>query len=122
MASATLLGTLIVTIAVLGVDTLRSEAPAEPAGPGAAALLVGGTFAGFVLAPAFAWWLLAPIQSLYRRTALAIGSSFGTVVLMLIGVPVHQRFGQPGLAGLAFGLAIGTAAFALRARRAARDP
>ena len=110
------------TIAVLGVDTLRSEAPAEPAGPGAAALLVGGTFAGFVLAPAFAWWLLAPIQSLYRRTALAIGSSFGTVVLMLIGVPVHQRFGQPGLAGLAFGLAIGTAAFALRARRAARDP
>lgn len=122
MASATLLGTLIVTLAVLGVDILRSGAPAEPAGPGAAALLLGGTFGGFVLAPAFAWWLLEPIQSLYRRTALAIASSFGTVVLMLIGVPVHQRFGQAGLVGLALGLAIGTAGFALRARRAARDP
>jgi len=119
-----------VTLAVLGVDVLRSgllagppvTAPAQPASPTAAALLVGGTFGGFALASAFAWWLLAPIGSLYRRTALAISSGFGTVVLMLVGLPVHHYFGQPGLIGLALLLALGAASFARRARRATREP
>jgi hypothetical protein len=130
VASATLLGTLIVTLAVLGADVLRSgllagppgSAATQPAGPTAAALLVGGTFGGFALAAAFAWWLLSPIGSLYRRTALAISSGFGTVVLMLVGMPVHHYFGQPGLIGLALLLALGAASFAFRARRATRDP
>jgi hypothetical protein len=130
VASATLLGTLIVTLAVLGADVLRSgllagppgSAATQPAGPTAAAILVGGTFGGFALAAAFAWWLLSPIGSLYRRTALAISSGFGTVVLMLVGMPVHHYFGQPGLIGLALLLALGAASFAFRARRATRDP
>ncbi len=92
------------------------------AGPTAATLLIAGTFGGFVLAGAFGWWLLAPIGALYPRTALAICSSFATVVLMLIGRPVHQWFGQPGLLGLAVLLAAGTVVFARRARRAAQQP
>lgn len=122
-------GTLIVTFAVLGVDVLRSglgaapgTSPAAPAGPPAAALLVGGTFGGFALAGVVAWWLLEPIGSLYRRTALAIASSFGVVVLMLLSVPVHHFFGQPGLAGLALVFAVGAVGFGLRARRAGREP
>ena len=130
MASAALFGSLIVTLAVFGVDVLRSgflagppgSAPAAAAGTDAAALLVAGTFGGFVLAGALGWWLLAPIGSLYFRTALAICSSFATVVLMLIGQPVHQWFGQPGLLGLALLLAAGTVVFSRRARRAAQQP
>jgi hypothetical protein len=129
VASAALFGTLIVTLAVLGVDVLRSgplpaahdSAPTAPAGSAAATLLIGGTFGGFVLAGALAWWLLAPIGSLYRRGALAIGSSFATVVLMLVCVPVHERFGQPGLLGLACVLGAGAIGFGLRARHAG-DP
>jgi hypothetical protein len=129
VASATLFGTLIVILAVLGVDVLRSglgagpgASPAAPASPAAAGLLVAGTFGGFALAGALAWWLLAPIGSLYRRTALAIVSSFGVVVLMLPGMPVHHFFGQPGLAGLALVFAVGAAGFGVMARSAGREP
>jgi hypothetical protein len=52
---------------------------------------------------------------------LALASSFATVVLMLLAVPVHQWAGQPGLLGLAALLAAGAAACALRARRAGRE-
>jgi hypothetical protein len=128
VAAAALLGTLIVTLSVFGVDVLRSGFLAGPPGGGssvpgssaAATLLVAGTFGGFVLAGATGWWLLAPIGSLFPRAALAVCSSFATVVLMLIGQPVHQLFGQPGLLALAAVLALGAAVFARRARRAAR--
>lgn len=130
MAAAALTGTLVVTLAVLGVDLLRFGWVAGPAAgrtatgaPSAAAttLLLGGTFGGFVMAGISAWWLLAPLDSLYRRAALALASSFATVVLMLAALPVHQWAGQPGLLGFALLLATGALVFALRARRAARD-
>jgi hypothetical protein len=132
VAAAALLGTLVATLAVFGVDVLRAGfltgAPAGraatgagAAGPDAAALLVGGTFGGFVIAAVTAWWLLGPIDS-YRRAILALASSFGTVVLMLLAVPVHQWAGQPGLLSLAALLAAGALLFTLRARRAARRP
>ena len=131
MAAAALCGTLVVTLAVLGVDVLRFGLLAGPAAgrpatgaasPEAATLLLGGTFGGFVMAGVLAWWLLGPIASLYRRAALAIASSFATVVLMLLAVPVHQWAGQPGLIGFAALLAAGTLGFGLRARRAALEP
>jgi hypothetical protein len=131
VAAAALAGTLVVTLAVLGVDVLRFGWVAGPAvgrtataapGSGATTLLLGGTFGGFLMAGIAAWWLLAPIDSLYRRAALALVSSFATIVLMLAALPVHQWAGQPGLLGLALLLATGALAFALRARRAARDP
>ena len=130
MAAAALTGTLVVTLAVLGVDLLRFGWVAGPAAgrtatgaPGTAAttLLLGGTFGGFVMAGISAWWLLAPLDSLYRRAALALASSFATVVLMLTALPVHQWAGQPGLLGFALLLATGALVFALRARRASRD-
>lgn len=118
----------MVTLAVFGVDVVRSGflagppggGPAAAAGTTAAVLLIGGTFGGFVLAGLLGWWLLAPIGALYPRAALAICSSFATVVLMLVGQPIHQRFGQAGLLGLALLLAAGALAFGRRARRAAR--
>jgi hypothetical protein len=130
VAAAALTGTLVVTLAVLGVDLLRFGWVAGPAAgrtatgaPSTAAttLLLGGTLGGFVVAGISAWWLLAPLASLYRRAALALSSSFATVVLMLIALPVHQWAGQPGLLGFALLLATGALVFALRARRAARD-
>jgi len=131
VAAAALLGTVVATLAVYGVDVLRAGlltgAPAgraatgAGAGPDAAALLVGGTFGGFVIAAVTAWWLLGPIDA-YRRAILALASSFGTVVLMLLAVPVHQWAGQPGLLSLAAVLAAGALLLALRARRAARPP
>ena len=129
MAAAALFGAAVVTLAVLGVDVLRSgvlagapvgRPPGGPAGSAAAMLLLAGTLGGFVMAGAAAWSLLAPIGSLYRRAVLALLSSFVTVVLMLVAVPVHQLAGQPGLIGLAALLLAGGAACALRARRAAR--
>jgi len=59
----------------------------------------------------------APIGSLYPRAALAVCSSFATVVLMLVGQPVHQWLGQRGLLAFAALLAAGAIAFAWRARR-----
>jgi hypothetical protein len=129
VAAAALFGTAVVTLAVLGVDVLRSgfmagapvgRSPGGAAGSAAATLLLAGTLGGFVMAGAAAWWLLAPIGSLYRRAVLALSSSFATVVLMLVAVPVHQLAGQPGLIGLAGLLVAGGSACALRARRAAR--
>ena len=129
VAAAALSGAAVVSLAVLGVDVLRSgfmagapvaRPPGGPAGSAAAALLLGGTLGGFVVAGVAAWWLLAPIGSLYRRAVLALSSSFATVVLMLVAVPVHQLAGQPGLIGLAALLAAGAFLCALRARRAAR--
>lgn len=131
MAAAVLCGTLVVTLAVLGVDILRFGVLAGPGvgrpstgavSAGATTLLLGGTLGGFVMAGVLAWWLLGPIASLYRRAALAIASSFATVVLMLLAVPVHQWAGQPGLLSFAALLASGTLGFGLRARRAALEP
>ena len=132
MASAALFGAAVVTFAVFGVDVLRFGFLAGPAagrtvnaaaaaGSAAATLLLAGTFGGLVLAGVAGWRLLAPIGSLYRRTVLALGSSFATVVLMLIAIPVHQWAGQPGLLGLAALLAAGASSCARRARRAARE-
>ena len=127
MACAALVGTLVVTLAVLGVDVLRAGWWAGPAAVrsaaagSAAVLLLGGTLGGLLAAGLAAWLLLAPLGSMYRRGALAIVSSFATVLLMLVGMPVHQRFGQPGLLALAAVLAVAAWGLALRTSHAARD-
>src|SRR4029077_4356907 len=101
VAAAALLGTVVATLAVFGVDVLRAgfltgapagrvAAGAGAAGPDAAALLIGGTFGGFVIAAVTAWWLLGPIDS-YRRAILALASSFRPVPPLLPPAP-----GPPG--------------------------
>ncbi len=78
--------------------------------------MVGGPLLGALLA----FWLLEPLPSLYRRGGLAIVSGFAAFLAMFAGMPVHQAFGQPGLAGFALLFAVAGAAFIARARQAAR--
>jgi hypothetical protein len=95
MGGAVSLGLLVVTATVLGVDALRSG-PAESSPASAFYLLVGGTFAGILLA-GYAAWRLLRLTSVYRRGALSLVSGFATVLLMLICIPVHQLLGRTGL-------------------------
>lgn len=131
LASAVLGGTAVVAATALAVDRLR---PAGTTGPGAApgsapptpdlasvpaVLLVAGTLLGLLVAAGLAWYLLAPIGSIYRRGALALVSSFATVLLMLVCLPVRLLLGPPGLVGLAALLAALAVLLARRAHRAA---
>jgi hypothetical protein len=115
LLGASSLGLVIVTATVLGVDALRAGRPTA-VNP-ALYLLFGGTFAGVLAAAGVAWWLLAPVESTYRRGGLALVSGFATVLLMLICIPIHQLLGRAGLLGL---LTLCTVAAALLARRARR--
>jgi hypothetical protein len=116
VASAVSAGLLVITATVLAVDALRFSGRADNLDL-SFYLLVGGTLAGILLAAAAAWRLLAPVESIYRRGGLAIVCAFGTVLLMLVCIPVNQLLGRTGLL-LMLGLT-GTMAMLL-ARRARR--
>lgn len=122
MGSAVALGLAAISTTVLGVDLLRpDQLGSTPTFGGAFYLLVGGTLGGIALAGVFAWWLLAPIGSVYRRGGLAVVSSFATILAMLVSMPVNQLWGRRGLAALA-ALALGLSLLlARRARRLARE-
>lgn len=102
VAFATLLGTFIVIVTVLGVNALR-ETHIEAA----FYLLATGTLGGLAAAAAAAWRLLAPLGSDFRRGSFAIVSAFATVVLMLLALPIHGLLGRAGLLGLAALSALG---------------
>jgi hypothetical protein len=80
-------------------------------------LLAAGTLGGVVLAAGVTWWLLAPLDSPYRRGGLALVSAFATIPAMLVYPPLHAAFGRAAL--LATAAASGGAALLLtrRARR-----
>jgi hypothetical protein len=105
---------------VLGVDLLK--AGQEASLNSALYLLFGGTLAGVLVAAAMAWWLLAPIESPYRRGSLAMVCGFATVVLMLVCIPVHQLLGRAGLLGLAALFLLIATVLARRARRLVLGP
>lgn len=115
-ASAVSIGLLVITATVLLVDALRGDGT-----PGSIDqtfyLLLGGTLSGILLAAYAAWRLLAPIGSTYRRGGLAIVSSFATVLLMLICIPVNQLLGRTGLFLLLGLCAVTSMLLARRARR-----
>jgi hypothetical protein len=115
-ASAVSVGLLVITATVLLVDALRADGT-----PGSLDqtfyLLLGGTLSGILLAAYAAWRLLAPIASTYRRGGLAIVSSFATVLLMLICIPINQLLGRTGLFLLLGLCAIASILLARRARR-----
>jgi hypothetical protein len=119
-ACAVSLGLVVITATVLAVDALLSRG-AHKMNP-ALYLLFGGTFAGIVLAAAAAWWLLAPIESTYRRGGLAMVCGFATVLLMLICIPVHQLLGRGGLFGFMALCMVAAALLARRARRVGTSP
>jgi hypothetical protein len=119
MASAMASGLAVVTATVIGVDLLRPATPTpEPQLGAPLYLLFFGTMAGLLLAGIVAWWLLAPILSIYRRGGLSVVSGLATFVLaVLICIPVHQLSGRSGLIVLG-GLALVTSlVFARSARR-----
>jgi ABC-type glycerol-3-phosphate transport system permease component len=93
------IGLVVITATVLAVDELRGDGSA-PSLDRSFYILVGGTLLGILLAASAAWRLLAPIESVYRRGGLSIVCAFGTVLLMLICIPVHQLLGQVGLIAL----------------------
>ncbi len=93
------IGLVVITATVLAVDELRGNGSA-PSLDRSFYILVGGTLLGILLAASAAWQLLAPIESVYRRGGLSIVCAFGTVLLMLICIPIHQILGQVGLIAL----------------------
>jgi hypothetical protein len=111
-------GLAVISVTVAAVGLVRS--PAAATGPDLGlplALLLAGTLGGLLLAAVTTWHLLAQIESAYRRGGLALVSSFATVVLMLVTMPLNQWAGRAGLlalAGVAAGLGL------LLARRARR--
>lgn len=128
---AVLVGTAIVTAAVLVVRLIQQGTPPEtltsPAAtaPSQAALrssagviLLTGLLAGLAGAAVTAWIALAPLESWFRRGGLAMVSAFGTVVVMLLLVPVDQSFGPVGLGVTAALLLVAAALLGRRFRRA----
>jgi hypothetical protein len=82
-------------------------------------LLIVGMLGGPLLGAFLTFWLLEPLASPYRRGGLALVAGFAAFVAMFAGMPVHQAFGQAGLAGFALLFALTGAAFFARARQAA---
>jgi hypothetical protein len=116
IASAVSGGLTVITATVLAVESLGNGAAARSLDQ-SFYLLVGGTLLGVLLAAYAAWRLLAPVDSLYRRGGLSIVCAFGTILLMLICIPVHQLLGSAGLLGL---LGLSAIAALVLARQAAR--
>jgi hypothetical protein len=119
-ACAVCVGMLLITLTVLGIDAMRTE-QGPPHLDLAFYLLVGGTLAGVLLAAFSAWHMLEPVGSTYRRGALSIVAAFATVLVMLVCMPVHQRFGRGGLFGLLAVCGVAALLLARRARRLGTD-
>ena len=131
VVQAVLVGTAIVAAAVLAVRLVQQGTPPESlTAPGATApsqealrssagvILRTGLLAGMAGAAATAWIALAPLESWFRRGGLALVSAFGTVLAMLVLVPVDQAFGPAGLGAAVVVLLAGAAWLAYRFRRA----
>ena len=103
----------------LGFDMLGPRSPTPSAIH--VLLLIIGMVGGPLLGALITFWLLEPLASLYRRGGLAIVAGFAAFLAMFAGMPVHQVFGQIGLAGFALLFAITGGAFFARARQAARS-
>jgi len=111
-------GLAVISATVAAVGLIHSPAAGARSDLGAPlALLLAGTLGGLLLAGVTTWHLLAPIDSAYRRGGLALVSSFATVLLMLVTMPLNQLAGRAGLLGLA---ALAAALAAVVARRARR--
>jgi hypothetical protein len=116
LAAGVVLGLVVITATVIGVDALRPTVAVSD--PGARFyLLVGGTLGGIALAGFVTWLLLAPISSSYRRGGLAVVSGFATVPLMLVCRAVHQVGGRSGLLAMLAFLAVVGLLLTRRTRR-----
>ena len=111
-------GLAVISSTVAAVGLLRGPAAGPAPDLGAPfALLIAGTLGGLLLAGVVTWHLLARIGSTYRRGGLALVTSFATVILMLVTMPLNQAAGGAGLLGLAAAAAGAGLLLARRARR-----
>ena len=111
-------GLAVISSTVVAVELVRGPtAGTAPDLGGPLALLLAGTFGGLLLAGVVTWHLLARIDSAYRRGGLALVSSFATVILMLVTMPLNQAAGRAGLLGLAAAAGGAGLVLARRARR-----
>lgn len=108
LAFGVLLGTAVIAMALWLVRTLQLAAPPatlpNTAGP-QAMILLAGTLAGVLAGGTAAWFLLRPVDSLYRRAAFSMVAGFATLVAALVSMPLDRAFGRTGLLALA-GLAV----------------
>jgi len=111
-------GLAVISTTVVAVGVARGPVQGSTPEFGAPlALLLAGTMGGLLLAAVVTWHLLARVESAFRRGGLAMVSSFATVILMLVTMPLNQAAGRVGLLGLA---AVAGGAGLLLARRARR--
>jgi hypothetical protein len=116
-------GLAVIASTVLAVGLVRGPTAGPAPDLGAPlALLLAGTFGGLLLAGVVTWHLLARIDSGYLRGGLALVSSFATVILMLVTVPLNQAAGRGGLLALAAAAAGAGLLLARRARRLGGAP
>ena len=116
--SGAFLGAAVACVTALGFDMLGPRSPHPSAMH--VLLLIVGMVGGPLLGALITFWLLEPLASPYRRGALAVVSAFAAFVAMFAGMPVHQAFGQTGLAVFALLFGLTGAAFFARAREIAR--
>ena len=117
LAAGAFTGAAVACVTALGFGMLGPRT--QPPGATHVVLLLVGMIGGPVLGALITYWLLAPLVSLYQRGALAVVSGFAAFLFMFAGMPVHQAFGQAGLAVFALLFAAAAAAFFRRARAAA---
>jgi hypothetical protein len=110
-------GLAVISSTVVAVGMIRDPSAATTDLGAPLVVLLAGTFGGLLLAGVITWQLLARIASTYRRGGLALVSSFATVILMLVTMPLNQAAGRGGLLGLAAGAAGVGLLLARRARR-----
>ena len=99
-----LLGTAVIAMTLWVVRTLQLAAPpaAVPNTAGTQALiLMGGTLAGVLVGATATWFLLGPIDSLYRRGAFSTVAGFATLLAALVSMPLDRAFGRLGLLAMA---------------------
>jgi hypothetical protein len=116
-------GLAVISSTVAAVGLMRGPAPDPTPDFGAPlTILLAGTMGGLLLAGVVTWHLLVPIESAYRRGGLSMVSSFATVILMLVTMPLNQAVGRAGLLCLAAAAAGAALLLARRARRLGETP
>ena len=110
-------GLAVISITVAALGLARPPIAASPELGLPLTLLLAGTLGGLLLAGITTWHLLGPIVPTYRRGGLAMVSSFATVVLMLVTMPLNQLAGRAGLLALGAVAALVALLLARRARR-----
>lgn len=117
---AAAVGATAITLVLWSVQTLVPAATTPDAGPVAGPafyLLVLGTPAAMALAGITCWFLLRPVQSLFRRGALSVVAAFLSFLVSLVTLPANALYGRAGLLAASLGFALTMVLFGRSLRR-----